>query len=426
MSTSLLSLPVMNKISPTRILKSLGFLVHVPKADFLFICHDCDRSVMLCDKAYAPFLDPIRDYLAAQGYSTISYAQPGSKLTNSRAHGFAFSMNASFYFRAALTKILRYLRMTHLFSLKHSYRVLLEATSPKIVFSIGCTSQLCKAANELHICLVEALHGIGYHKDPWGWAGLDGLFLPSSILSYDKVSSNTFGYLPSKGSSVIDISLPFLDLVENSINDYPDFRVNDALLSKFPKQVLVSLQWGYAGDSINAPELNGIIVNGIMHESLILLIEERSDILFRIRMHPVHVKKRIKYNSVFDLLGNIASKYANVEFIDSSSKPLLSVASYCTAHITMSSLSAYEVAYLGVPTLALCPNLMPGMPYQDLFEDLVHDGYLVKHSPDIPFMRQWLVNSKLLPRRVFSDQSSTNWHETVDSIVANSSLLAKA
>ena len=56
----------------------------------------------------------------------------------------------------------------------------------------------------------------------------------------------------------------------------------------------------------------------------------------------------------------------------------------------MSSMSCYDAAAMGVPSLMLCPTVQPGNIHGNLFKDLVEDGYVTKALPNLDVINDWV------------------------------------
>ncbi len=374
---------------------------NLKKCDVLLFCHDADRGVTLNNKAYSPLIDSVQNKLKIEGYSCQTIAHPFSKLIGNLAYGDTVAINRSYLKALVLDKILKNNNLVKY------YEDLFKAANPKIIISIGCNDEFCLAARNLNIYHFELLHGIGYTPMPWDWDKKEKENLPQGILSLDAVSTNTFNELKLKGLDVYQINHPFLSRfnLKNNI-ELPEEWILKDIDQKYTKTILVALQWGYA-PSIDELDIHkGILNNGLFFEEIESIIKETKDSIFwRFKFHPVQYRQQKKYKKLFNIVDNFIKEFKNCEWKESTFLPLPSILGTCDGHITMSSMSSYEAAYLGVRTLALCPTLQKGGIYENMFEDLVKKGYLVKEKPNKVKICNWInALTRLEPLLQFSNQ----------------------
>ena len=374
---------------------------NLKKCDVLLFCHDADRGVTLNNKAYSPLIDSVQDKLKIEGYSCQTIAHPFSKLIGNLAYGDPVAINRSYLKALVLNKILKSNNIVKY------YDDLFKAANPRIIISVGCNDEFCLAARNLNIYHFELLHGIGYTPMPWDWDKKEKENLPQGILSLDAVSTNTFNELKLKGLDVYQINHPFLSRfnLKNNIELPEEWILND-IDQKYTKTILITLQWGYA-PSIDELDIHkGILNNGLFFEEIESIIKETKDSIFwRFRFHPVQYRQQKKYKKLFNIVDNFIKEFKNCEWKESTFLPLPSILGTCDGHITMSSMSSYEAAYLGVRTLALCPTLQKGGIYENMFEDLVKKGYLVKEKPNKVKICNWINElTRLEPLLQFSNQ----------------------
>lgn len=374
---------------------------NLKKCDVLLFCHDADRGVTLNNKAYSPLIDSVQNKLKIEGYSCQTIAHPFSKLIGNWAYGFPITINRSYLKALVLNKILKNNNLVKY------YEDLFKAANPRIIISIGCNDEFCLAARNLNIYHFELLHGIGYTPMPWDWDKKEKENLPQGILSLDAVSTNTFNELKLKGLDVYQINHPFLSRfnLKNNIELPEEWILND-IDQKYTKTILVALQWGYAPSIDELDIYKGILNNGLFFEEIESIIKETKDSIFwRFKFHPVQYRQQKKYKKLFNIVDNFIKEFKNCEWKESTFLPLPSILGTCDGHITMSSMSSYEAAYLGVRTLALCPTLQKGGIYENMFEDLVKKGYLVKEKPNKVKICNWINElTRLEPLLQFSNQ----------------------
>ena len=398
-------LPMLNKLKNYwKFLKTVNFKdtsKNLKKCDVLLFCHDADKGVTLNNKAYSPLIDSVQNKLKIEGYSCQTIAHPFSKLIGNWAYGFPITINRSYLKALVLNKILKNNNLVKY------YEDLFKAANPRIIISIGCNDEFCLAARNLNIYHFELLHGIGYTPMPWDWDKKEKENLPQGILSLDAVSTNTFNELKLKGLDVYQINHPFLSRfnLKNNI-ELPEEWILKDIDQKYTKTILVALQWGYAPSIDELDIYKGILNNGLFFEEIESIIKETKDSIFwRFRFHPVQYRQQKKYKKLFNIVDNFIKEFKNCEWKESTFLPLPSILGTCDGHITMSSMSSYEAAYLGVRTLALCPTLQKGGIYENMFEDLVKKGYLVKEKPNKVKICNWINElTRLEPLLQFSNQ----------------------
>ena len=362
----------------------------ITACDVLMFCHDADRGVTLSQLPYSPLMDSLGDELRARGYHCQSISLPWSRLTGSLAYNRPIAFNRRYFWALLQNKISKQPGQRPLVSL---YEKILTLARPKLIITIGCENALCEAAQHLGIYHVELLHGIGYAKIRWGWDAKDPLHLPRGVLSLDAVSTQTFSALEPKGLEVKDIPHPFLRrFQENNFRSLPNEWLPIERKGKiYKKEILISLQWGYFGDHGESNFYSGVLKNGLFYDEIESLIKKTEhEIFWRFRFHPVQLRQPAKYKKLFDFMDLFVQKHENCDWKESTHLPLPSLLRQCAGHITMNSMSSYEAAYFGVPTLALCPTLQPGGQFELFFNDLVENGYLSKQAFDEFAISQWL------------------------------------
>lgn len=361
----------------------------IKKCDVLLFCHDADRGVDLNGKAYSPLIDSFREELEKLGYVCQTIAHPWSKLGAAEAFGSPILCNFNYLLSLAYKKIGVSKKSTINF-----YKKIYKKSNPKVIISIGCNDNLCEAAWELGIFHVELLHGIGYNPIPWGWDKKNKKHLPQAILSLDTVSTKTFSSLDKKGVETIEIEHPFLKrFSKQNTTSLPKEWKASRPNKNYEKEILISLQWGYASgiDAIDYFDTN--LENGLFHKEIEDVISLHTETIYwRFRFHPVQHRHPEKYRKLFDYMDNFIKKHPNCDWKESTQKPLPTILSQCTGHITMSSMVSYEAAYMGIPTLALSSNLKKGGLYENLFTDLAKSGYLEKKEATFEEINNW-VNS---------------------------------
>lgn len=182
---------------------------------------------------------------------------------------------------------------------------------------------------------------------------------------------------------------------------------------KNKKEILVTLQWGYAPDIEGADAGVVALSNGLFYAELEEVVKQtRESIFWRFRFHPVQYRQKEKYRELFDFMDDFVRNNDNCEWKDSTYKPLPSLLLRCDGHITMSSMVSYEAAYFGVQTIALCPTLRGDGQYADYFEDLVESEYLKKLEVGVKEVYAWAVSvgkKKPMVADLFDSDDLSSW-----------------
>lgn len=391
----------------------------IDEVDFLLFCHDANRGIQLEGKAYSPLIDSLKDEIEAKGLKSSTIAHPWSRLIKNKAYGSPIAINGSLL----ASKVIKKLSIIIDFDTDILiYERILKKANPKVIITIGSPSALCIAARKLGIFHAEILHGIGYTSIEWGWDKLDTKYLPQCILSLDSVSTKTFSHLEKKGIIIKEISHPFLRRFKGLGQSIPDeWSMKSNFQSQsYNKEILVSLQWGYAPNIDEMEIFKGTLANGLFYEELQKVIEyTEHEVFWRFRLHPVQYTQPDKYRKILDFMDNFVKKHNNCDWRESTFIPLPSVLRHCSGHITMSSMCSYEAAYLGIPTLALGPSLQKGKIQEDLFKDLVNKDYLIKEKPSFNYIYQWVFNVE--PKKPLINISDDNNIDTIKWLLKKSS-----
>ncbi len=359
-------------------------------ADVVFLGGDDDRPLIFEGKWYSPLLDTVRTDFENRGYKCASLAHPMSLLLGNSTYGNVQSFDFLLVYYSLCN-------IKHIFNYKNFKKAVLTAYyiklitlyKPKLIISIGTPSELAEVCVSCHTEIAELLHAMGYDRIEWGWANRSKNELPNYILSLDKTSTKTFSTLNNYGVEIIEIPHPFLSKYIDSFNGNFECDLSFRLTKKV--NILICLQWGYGGEY---DWFKGILPNAVYPNVLEEIIAETKDTIdWKFRFHPMQMVKS-KYKSQRDMLGELCKKYKNVEYVQSSAKPLPKLLTEVNACITMSSMSVYEAACFGIQSLTLCPTLLPGGHYETLFEDLVQCGYVTKGKIEKDFIINWIKECK--------------------------------
>jgi hypothetical protein len=377
------------------------------ETDVLLCCHDGDRGETLRGQAYSRLIDSVSEDLVSRGWRCSQFAFAYSKLIGKQAFGNPVSANRVWFIGLALERlgnilsrigfrtdcrVIRYCREYR----SQIFVSVIEKTKPRCIITIGAPSELCRVGRVIKIPVIELLHGNGIPLVPWGWDRRDAVNLPSGILSLDDVSTKTFSVLKPKGVDVRQIPDPWLSRFSQRAEKSglpAEWRESLNWIPQRKKIIIVSLAWGYDHDHGPYTEFANILTNGLIHEELIDAIEQTHDSCFwLIRRHPVQMRSS-KYDVHVNFLDKLTAQNVNCEWKNSSSLPLPQLLNCCDGHVTMMSVSAYDAAFMGVPTLLLCPTLRPGGANEMYFKDLRTEGYAVLGEFNTKTIQKWAVNT---------------------------------
>ena len=364
------------------------------RSDILTFSHDADRGETLGGRAYGRLLGSIAEVLASDGLTITDVAHPYSILVGHKAWGEPLSMN-----RGALVAATRRRLgggVPGEGQLLHTYDDLLSRVQPRAVLTIGAPEDLCRAARNRGIPLIEVLHAQGYASLPWGWGDRGSLDLPAGVISFDSVSTGTFSALPSAGTEIWQISDPWTARFRPNRRSALPLEWQGVFNSREdPRQVvLVSLQWGYARDHRTYKEFQGILANGLLPDSILDLIADTvQSHYWLLRLHPVQASGSISRRHR-KFLRQVAKANPNVDWEWATSVPLPVALAQTTHHITMSSMTTYEASALGIPSLLLCPTLNSGEVNSSLFQDLIDKGLAQKRRLEDPNLLNWLETAR--------------------------------
>ena len=374
---------------------------NISKCDVLFFCHDHDRPLVLNKKNYSPFIDSLGQYFEHTGLKCQTIAKPWSQLFGKAAFGNTHAINRIYFYAFMLGRLTRIAKK---WSNKKSplttlYENIIIRSNPKFIITIGAPIFLSEAARRQRVMHFEILHAYAYCTVPFNWNGLPTKYLPQGVLSMDAVSTATFSKLPINNNLIWQIENPFYSVfVQNFIEkQYLSYNRESEkkIRSRFRRNILILLQWGYSNNRSGLTEYSNIVQNGILYDEIIsLIIESPCDLYYKIRLHPVQLVNIELRKEIVAFLNSHLSEFDNWDCDYSSEAPLWLVASDCDGGMTMSSASAYELASMGIQTLALCPTVRTNGWQETVFHDLEKDGYVKKMSIDNERFRDWVYSVK--------------------------------
>lgn len=382
---------------------------HLNECDVLFFCHDVNRPLNLNSKAYSPLIDSLREDFLNRGLSCRSIAYPWSSLTRSKAIGEPVSFNMDYLCFLLINKLLAIIGKKESIG-KNPYVKILQKSKAKLVLTIGSPKELALVARESGVFHVELLHGMGYTSIEWGWSELAKKYLPQGILSLDITSTNTFSPLKEKNIEIYTIPHPFLKRFNvDKLDSLPaEWMIKNKSTSIYLKHILVSFNWGYAGDHGPYIKLANILNNGLFFDEIGELVREESSIFWHFRFHPVQLMNPL-YKNLRKFMDDFVFLHPNSEWRETSRVPFPSIAMHCDGNIGMSSTSCYDAAAMGVPSLMLCPNLQKGAIHQDWFVDLENEFYVTKAKVSKEMLSRWVHQTQKMKKRLSNLNDNEAW-----------------
>lgn len=370
--------------------------------DVIVCCSDSDRTDTLDGLAYSRMADGLIEELEKNGVTVQSLALPYSLLGGAMTWAQAHTANRFFFAGFVGDRLRRLLWRESVLEAEafDFYARILKKTGARSLIGIGLPAAAIRAAKASKVRAVEVLHGYGYSKVPWGWDSAPPHCLPDVVLAFDAVSAKTFRQLHGKGVRVCTIENYWYGKFQNSaeIQRFPQAWRDMSWLPEGRKIVLVSLSWGYDGDHGEYHFFDGLLKNGLFPEQLADAIGLAGDAYYWVfRLHPVQMAgpRLQRYKRILE---RVCQEYGNCEWEMGSRVALPVLLSHCDAHISMISMTAYDAAFLGVPSLMLCPTLKAGGTYELMFKDLEEQGFLTRGDWDARKIQAWLQSVTKAPR----------------------------
>jgi hypothetical protein len=240
---------------------------------------------------------------------------------------------------------------------------------------------------------------MGYTDFSYKYKNNNPEVLPDALICYDDTSAEAWTKLTGHPQSVIKTSHPWF-VRFMSDGDRAGIELPRALLNKaksFTRVVLVTLQWGYDGE---IEEFKNVIQDGFLAQEIRTAIQQTGErVLWILKLHPVQITLP-RYSNHRRLLKSLEMSLPNV-YTDCNDIPLPLLLTLAHGHITMISMACYEAAWLGVPSLTLCPTLLEGGHYQNYFDDLVKSGYVEKAPLNSKALALWLEKLELKKKLPF-------------------------
>ena len=383
-----------------RVLFAMNFTLRKNKKQtpgILYSCLDVDRYASIHGKMFSPLLASIHEYykinfIAINVTHSISF-YPSCKILNGHISLNFHIIKISLYHK--LISILKTHKKSVVIEEKKKeqlYEFIIKSNNIKIIFAIQPPHELCVAAHNLSVKVVEPLHGMNLSVN-------DTIFrntlqrvcdnrLPNFYLAFDRQTFTTLNiFLDGRTPKIFQIPHPwhvecnknFSTLIENKFESQQKF-------DGFDKIILLSLQWGYDGER---DIFNGLLSNGVIHDAILEVIQKCPEFYWLIRLHPIQQKGN-RYFRHRKLVYKLAQKFNNVEFDLATSLALPLLLNKVDGHITMSSGSAGEAAQLQVPSLMLCRTLREGGEMFGAFSNINNKDLISFQEPSPDNVCNWI------------------------------------
>jgi hypothetical protein len=341
---------------------------YLTKCDVLLVCHDNNRGYTYQNQAYAHLLDSLGDLLRQKGLTVNSVAKPFSKLIGSYAYGEPAACNRE------ILSIALQSRLINLFQgrnarrnwadqqLENLWHKILNSTRPKTVIAIQPEPFLCRVGHAHKVTVYDLQHGIISEQHPWYGKefreNTKPQDLPDGFLCWDQESAATLEkWTSQKGIAVHIVGNPwFRRFLADGENDLlvQEALALQPLLGNERSNILVSLQWGmtqYCGE---------YVTNGVMPAALEqTILKTAISYNWLIRLHPVQIRGS-ESSMVQNYLTKTFGHLDTVEWRQCSEVPLPVVLKWSNLHITYSSTTTTEAAWMGLYTGLLNPEIRPG------------------------------------------------------------------
>lgn len=378
----------------------------------VYSCHDADRSMVTDGKRYSPLLQGVRAFYDELGYGALNLSHPFAVADGKAVLDGSLTVNRRFL-ALRLKGVVQRLTgagMGRLEAETKLFQDVLQRLQPAFIVAIQPPLGMCKAARDLGIGIIEAMHGTSYSladKLFQAHMSLPEEQLPHAMLCFDETSLATIqARIGDRGISAHLSDDPWKHMTRLSAS-----RVAATLPDQpaWKKTILITLQWGYDGER---DTLSNIIPNGILHPALeaAMTSGDLRDVRFLIRMHPIQVIK-LGYGHHRKYIAGLAQDNPGIEWERATSDPLPIILDQVDGHITMSSSTVGEASEDGIPSLTLCPTLHEGGAHYGFFREIEEKGLLTFGLPDTDTIIGWIQDCRRLERS--SDADLTERHETL-------------
>lgn len=400
---------------------------HLQPCDVLLVRNDNDCGYTFHGQAYAQIIDSFGDLCENRGLVVRSVATPHSKLIGKQAYRSPVSYDRSFCIitiMGGIVKIFRILGIGRNWSNQHQINLwhrILEKATPKYIIGIQPDKYLCKAGRIKQIPVFDLQHGVISEGDYY----YGGMYrketpvenLPAGFLCWDEISMAIISkWAHKKEIRVIKTGNPwFLRYLERKPDDLlvKEVMAEAVIPDILRPRIVVSLQWGMAK---NYPE---DIFSCLIGEALEQAILDTLGIYdWILRLHPVQLRDDREREMILSYLNATFGTTKTRDWIRISEFPLPVVLSHADLHITYSSSTVTEAAWMGIRSGLLGKHLNAGGKYEDLFTYERSIGMAEVIPQDADFIKKWIADTLAKGRgEPTMEGSEKNLNAFIDEIV---------
>ena len=362
----------------------------IPPVDILYSCHDVSRPILLNGKYYSPLIDSL--IIKLNNYSNITLASPFSRYSGNKAHGNTINLNLY-----VIVSLLRRLFTSGSIALKNTkddplikfYNKLYEQLNLKLIIAIEPSIEMCIAAKQNKIKIIDVQHGVIEIEDPSGYYSLDKRFFyqnsgwPDYILCRNIESYKNVLKLKDYTKPVLvgNLSKFFYE------NIYPS-KENTTLVKTKVKTILFTFQPFYNSLAFSKNNMH----EGIIFPKALLKLILKSNYNFVLKLHPIQIQNKNLLKSHIKAFDKLFAGCENVDFIICNQKPLEYSLANSDLHITFNSASLFDAIDYGLKTILLDHNLTRLNQY---FGELVDsNSVIVDPNLEIDFSKHFSENNQ--------------------------------
>lgn len=235
------------------------------------------------------------------------------------------------------------------YATKQIWKNFLLCSKPRVLIGIGMTDVILEVCSELGIKTIECQHGVFNEMElkRW-WAEPSSAinYFPDLFVTWDRYYCEIASKL---GINALTLGYPY---------DFSKIVEREAISQQVNKD-----SRGNIVATLSCRETNGIDPWGMINTDIDLAISAliRSGIRVLIRVHPMAEKDFMRR---FNVSRWLSKRYPGSQVIFPSEKSILQSLKMADIHLTVSSSTILEAAYLGIPTLCLSNETLSWFPKQ--------------------------------------------------------------
>lgn len=350
----------------------LKLIKNLKSVDILYLCHDNSRPFLIDGKYCSPLIDSINYQL--KNYSNYTVALPFSRYSGSKCYGNTINLNL-YVFSSVLKRFLISGSIKLLNPEKDPlidfYSLLILKTNPKLIIGIQPSIEICIAARNIGVRIVDVQHGIISTSD------INSYYSPQKRFYFENQGWPDFIFCRNKQtlSEVQKIKKFSRGVLIGNLNKFFHENINPNPTQKKyflnkKKTILVTLQPFYESISYSRSNLH----NGIIFPTVVLNKIFSSKYNFILRLHPSQILNKSLYAKYISAFNTMFSDRENVDYVKNNSLPLEVSLSQSDLHITFNSASLFDAYDFGLKTILLDENIVRLRNYfgELIDTDLVH------------------------------------------------------